>query len=241
MYKKAFTAFCGNFQLFALFAALMTILDEFDIGAGGIFVQFLIAGYLAFYSHRMILTGDNFKGAALVNPKSENGQPLVYRPFLIRFGLLWLAFFVAIMLTAWAIYKLLGSTSIDTEQFIGALILSLVAMFPVYGIVLSLVGTILPAAALNEDAGLDLAFARGKKTFWKTLGRLTVGSFLFGCATFAVGLWLFSYVVGHDVESGILYYSVSFLVSVLSCGITLLAATALSMAYQEVETPGSEN
>lgn len=233
MYNRAFAAFRGNFPLFFIFAVMMTVLDELDLGTSFTGAQLVLTAFLAFYCHRMILTGECYAWSELTRTRwSENPAPK-FGPFFWRFMLFALVFLVLLLFIYWMLrdFKVIPKDYPDSIYL--TFLLSALVAFPFYGVFLALFGTVFPAAAINKNYSLEVAYERGKKTFWRTLWRLFIGNVCFTAAVVTVVVWISNHV--GPAPGSISYYIVSFLTSVTSCFSALLAATALSMAYLEIE------
>ena len=125
---------------------------------------------------------------------------------------------------------------IEGEVF-AAFLLSSIPAAIVYGIVLSLIGTVFPAVAIGADKSLKTALQRGKLRFWKTLGRLAFGPFILSLLG-VIGLIAFIRYLegaGFNVSSAAVDIPLSVLAYCINLGSILLAVTALSMAYIEAE------
>ncbi len=117
------------------------------------------------------------------------------------------------------------------------LVLIVLAALCPFGIMLALIGTVLPATAIHGDSRLSTAFRRGKARFWSTLWRLIYGNVLFGIAALTLLTLATGLAETGTPDNRFVFLGLSFLASLISCMITLLAATALSMAYEETEPP----
>ena len=237
MYRIAFYAFKNNWHLFAVFAILASILPELPISRplSLVFTVF-ISGYVAFFSHRMVLLGERYSWDLNINNTAGNKSwSYNTRSFTWRFFLLTTLFISLIIIPFILLFNGGVINSQDEEGIYASLFLLLFLALPFYGIVLFLLGTILPASATEGDAGLKLALQRGHRTFWKTLLRLLVGNVLF-----TIVLWTTVTIIVLKFESllpgsYLVTYGLSFLASLGGNFGILLAATALSMAYQETE------
>jgi len=221
VYNKAFNAFRSNLPLFFIFAIGLTLLEEFASRGTRIGGGLLLSGIVAFYCHRMVLLGESYGWEHTVKNTTPDGAKIKIGPFLWRFLLICLSLIVL----AVASFITFG---VKNEQQV--MLIILIALLP-FGLLLALLGTMLPAAATNGDASLSAAFRRGKKQFWKTLWRLLYGNVLFAIVT----LFLLLLAANAVPDTFAFSLGVSFFGSLISCVITLLAATALCMAYEEAE------
>ena len=198
-------------------------------------MPFLIYSGVAYFCHRMVLKGERFDFASTFRGRFENGETAVNWRFT-GYYVLFLLFPIVVMgLIVWAIVASVGFEQLDRNQLERIVLTVAVPVLVPYGILLSLLGTILPATAVNDDTSFRAAFERGRHTFFATLGRLTGGSLLYTIAfIFFFGL-LSKLLTFPEEGSGILYALISVPINVVALVPILLAATALSMAYETGE------
>ena len=240
MYKQALGAFVAHFSIFLAFAALATFLDEVDLGSSFVGVKIVLSGLLAFYCHRMILLGDDFGWDQVIAKRSKFGNSIKLWPFMWRLLLATTLFILSATAIFFQLREVVESALQGPDVFVVGFLLSALIALPLYGIALALFGTVFPAASINADASLSTAFTRGKARFWITLWRLFIGFFCFSMAGVAAYVSASVYFGYQTAADGVFYYVLSFGATLLGCFSTLLAATALSMAYQEAGTPSSE-
>ncbi len=198
---------------------------------------------LALYTHRMILLNEHYGLGDLYKRQEAS----VRKPPMISFilvSVIGLVVFMALLgIFTYLLYILIGEIALkDRGHILLSVLIALMPAIIVYGVLLSLFGTVFPAAAIGGDRSLKAAWKRGKSSFWKTLGRLIVGPLafvLFGGG----GVGFLTYYLaksGIDVESASVNIPLSVLAySINVCGI-LLSVSALSMAYQSAEARTEE-
>jgi len=223
MYARASRVFGRNCLFFAGYAAVPTALDTFFQGSVGAFASIVLFSLLAFYSYRIVSSGVtlSLKESLTGRPKGPLGGSMF--PFLWRywvFGFLifiLLAVFAAVAFMAAAGRIALTPEDIALPSFAAA---SLAGLIP-----LSLIGTVLPASALFEDASVKRAFAIGRRSFWRTSARLLVGGGLVSVVSLMLTPGAFAIL-----PEGFLMLFAAYLSSAYSI---VLTATALCMAYEK--------
>ncbi|WP_456387774.1 hypothetical protein [Profundibacter sp.] len=236
MYILAYLTLKKNIALFGSYVVLFVVAEQFfEINIG---MSSVIGAMLALYTHRMILLDENYGAADLFKRHGPNGQkPPMFSFFLVS-GIGALVFILLFGLVFYVLFYLLLGVNLDNkEQLTGAMFLSLIPAAGVYGIVLSLVGTVFPAVAIGADRSLKTAFQRGKRRFWKTFGRLVIGPFAFTLLGMVGLIAVTGYLqgAGYNISSAIVDILLAVLTYCINSGSILLAVTALSMAYQEAE------
>lgn len=236
MYRLAYQTLKKNIALYAFFIVLIVTVERFvDINSG---LRFVLGAFIALFTHRMILLDENYGIGGLIKPN----RPTYEKPPILGFFLvsgLWLV--VLLLLMAAVFYVLfIQIYPVDMEnqdRLIGALIISLAPAIFVYGLLLSLFGTMLPAAAIGANKSLSAALQRGKASFWITFGRLAFGGFSVSVVGTALVFGIMFYLdnAGLDVDSAAVDIPLSILAYSINFGSILLAVTALSMAYQSAE------
>lgn len=237
MYRRAIDAFIRSYPLFLALAGVLSILDYFGTTTGYMVVELIIFANAAFFSHRIVLLKEQYRWNGALNGAAENGTKAPIWPFTWRYVAIMVLFFGVLGLFAWLLYSAAAPNDLSREGFQGILLLAMIPALLINGLVLSLIGTMLPAAAVQDDASLRASLRRGKRSFFKTLWRLFYGSFLFGLAVFALGIaaiWgLAQYGVAINAP-GLVLSIIGNLVGLFSI---TLAATALSLAYEAAEDP----
>jgi hypothetical protein len=236
MYKLAYQTLKKNIALFGSYVVLFVVVEQFfEINSG---MSFVVGAILALYTHRMILLDENYGAADLFKKDGPNGQKPPLLSFFLVSGIGLLVFILIVGVVFYVLfYLILGANLDDKGQFIGAWFLSIIPAAGIYGIVLSLIGTVFPAVAIRADRSLKTALQRGKLRFWKTLGRLAIGPFALSLL-WVIGLATFIRYLegaGFNVSGASVDIPLSVLAYCMNFGSILLAVTALSMAYQEGE------
>lgn len=237
MYRLAFQTLQKNFALYATYVVMFVVLERFlTINGGAIFV---VGAILALYTHRMILLdetygmGDLFKGHG-----ANKGKPPILAFFLVS-GIGLVVFLLLLAVSYYVLFVQISQTRLkgDVQIFLTIFFASIPATL-VYGVLLSLLGTVFPATAVGGDKSLKAAWRRGKPSFLSTYIRLATGPFAFGLIGTAIVLWVVGYLETSGVGAGNI--AIEILLAVLSYCINfggiLLGVTALSMAYQSAET-----
>lgn len=233
MYRVAADAFVAIWPALltaaVCLAGLKTILDEGTSTLGGALVVYAM---IALYAHRAILLGETMRWRDSFKRAKSDATPAKFGPFLWRmFG--WWLFAGTIWLCSFLILRWLFLPSfkgLTSDEFAGAVIISLIPTVIVTLPVLAALGTVLPAAAVGGDDRLAAAWRRGRQTFWRTLGRIWGGNILFFVIANGVLLWLIptTGVIVIDGAFQILFELVGFFA-------ILLTASALSLAYQRAD------
>lgn len=227
MFQTAFESFMRNFAFFAFAAGLLTALEVFGLDLGlGASIPFY--GLIALFSHRMILLEETY--GLLKNSKLPDGQKMPLLGFLWRYGLFLVCFIVVFVII---LVPLMAGSQNDDIRTLLAVLIGLVFASPVLAILLSLVGTVLPAVAVGGDASWSAALRRGRRRFWATVLRLTFGPGLFTLLTVAAAIALAS----SPRLTGNLFVG-SFLPYLAGLFSTHLTAAVLSLAYREAEATG---
>ncbi|MEM8580575.1 MAG: hypothetical protein AAGF50_05185, partial [Pseudomonadota bacterium] len=100
---------------------------------------------------------------------------------------------------------------------------------------LSLFGTVFPAAATGGDMGIKVALTRGRRTFWRTWRRFCLGPALFAGTL----MFIASLEISQGTATGILPLAKgfiwSFAISLLGFANVVFVAVILSLAYVEAD------
>lgn len=229
LYSRAALVLRCNFWLFAAFAAIGVLADnlgEFSPGLGGTLVVYAL---ISLFSHRLILSGASITLAESFRPGPNSALAGPLLPFMLRFAGLLLIAASVFAVCAFSLWSLFASN----EKSV-IFVLTMVSLLPTallfYG-VLSLVGTVLPAAAAGQDASFGRAYEIGRQRFGRTYFRLITGNLLFSIANVVLTLGLA--VLLPVSQSAPLVYATEWLLTVLSIIPLLLTATALCMAFEE--------
>ncbi len=224
MYKIAIRTFLQNFPIFLIVALLLAGFSflEMNVQSGGSFFAY---GLVALFSHRMILLNENYGWSG--KPTLKPGETMPMWAFFWRYGL----FFIIFLFLSLAVFlPLMPSDPNDEAKIVGAIILSFLIVAPFYSILLSLFGTVLPAAAVRGERSFSAAFHRGRKRFWITMGRLALGP-----ALIFVAMFMLAIAVPETMNSAILDFASNAVFYLLGLLPTHMTAVVLSMAYSEAE------
>lgn len=235
MFRRSARAIRENIFLLIVFSFVITGANEIQLWILQFPLYFFASGLFAFLSHRMLLKKERFGIVNAITPKSAGGEPLSYGTFLLIFGGFWLCLIVIFGASFLAYYLLLGAGVVARQSTGVAGLLTVGGAFFIYGMLLSRIGSLFPAAALNGDTSLKRALARGRTTYGKTFWRLSQGVIV--VLVLAVGTTLLTYPFISSPLLSLDHLSLlaSFVASVFGSVMTLFAAAALSMAYEESE------
>lgn len=229
LYSRTGLVLRNNFWLFAAIAAIGVLADnlgEFSPGLGG---KLVVYALITFFSHRLILSGASTTLAESFRPGLNSALVGPMLPFMLRFAGLLLIGAVIWAICAFSLWSFFASNEKSVIFLITILSLIPTALLS-YG-VLSLVGTVLPAAAAGQDASFGRAYEIGRQRFGRTYFRLITGNLLFSIANVVLTLGLA--VLLPVSQSAPLVYATEWLLTVLSIIPLLLTATALCMAFEE--------
>lgn len=234
MYKKAFSLFRSHWDYILLMSLLSFGIELWAAGKPSrtLVPIFFLHGYVIYIFHFCILT--DFKGS-LLTKNANIGNPRM------RF---WLAFslpLIALMITTFFIASLLA-TQLSEEAVAPGLskFVALMCGIVILWFLLSLVGTMIPAAVLNKPIAFDVTLRRARKTFVPIFWRLLVGPGLYG----AIATSAFTFMVVKDIAPNppvgfsnvtLTNGAFSVLINFLSFFPSALTAAVLSMAYMRVE------
>ncbi|MDW3224888.1 MAG: hypothetical protein R8G34_18725 [Paracoccaceae bacterium] len=215
----------------------MVALAKQFLSSTSIFDGSLIAfAIIAFYAHRAILLDERLSWRNALWRPSKDAQPIKMGPFLWRmFG--WWTFAAAV----WAFCFLalrrasfLPDQNITPDESAGLIFVGLILTVVITLPVLAAFGTMFPAAAVEGSTSLGSAWRRGRKSFWRALGRLWGGNILFFVISSGVLLWLLP-ETGSPVMDGVMRVPFELVGIFAIC----LTAAALSLAYIEDEFENS--
>lgn len=222
MYKKAFQTYKEIFVIVLIVAIGIPIASLFTSSSWAILFA---TAMLAFWAHRNILTGE--KMGLKNNPDKNTHSPWA---FIWRFAVL---IFIPIILATIMTFTTVGIS--DTGIF--TLVL-LIISFILLGIILSLFGSVLPAASVKADASFSTAMKRGAPRFWSTLWKLIYGPVVI--SIFSAIIWVILYSLVSNIEMGpsmttIIDVTIGFISGLISALSTVLVATILSQVYMDSE------
>lgn len=236
MYKIAYQTLKKNIALFGFYVVFTIVVEQFvEVNSS---MSFVLGAMIALFSHRMILLDENYGAGDLFKKQGPSGQKPPMLSFFLVSGIGMVVFLMLLAAFFYLLFVQLSGIDLgDKEQITGALVISTMPAVLAYGILLSLFGTVFPAAAVAGDKSPKAALRRGKASFWKTLGRLAIGPFSVGMVGFAGIVMLSNNLItsGVDINSAMVDVPLSVLAYSLNLGTILLGVTALSMAYQSAE------
>lgn len=176
IYRSTFVCLQSFWPFYLFFAVALEVAGQFGSGssiAGAEFAAFTIFAYML---HRHFLFGDTLKAFG----KIESTRPSARgRFFLISLPML-------VVPIGLAVFLVLGPLHVSSRDVNLLTMILLVVILPLYLLMLSVFGTMLPAAASAEPFGLGLTLSRARRSFWRIFGGLLVGPALFGSAAFIV-------------------------------------------------------
>lgn len=233
MYRSSFTTILRAFPILAVLALLGTAVEYIGPRLPRALAAFFVYALAAFFAHRASLLKERLPLRQALRGRDRAGAPLPLLGFLLR-----AAGFIA-LLAALALGLGWGAAIFADvpERLLRAVVVGGILLgILLHGIVLSYTGTMLPAAAVGGDASLRAAWARGQETFGRTLGRLAFGPLLFMALTVVIFV-VIDGTIG-EVE-GLRLALRRLLGASLAIISTVLAATALGVAYDERRAPGA--
>ena len=220
IYSAAFACARQFWPVYLVFAAMLEVADWFSTGSSSLGVEFFAYTIFAYLLHRHFLFGDPvaaFGKVASARPSSQGRFILISLPMmLVPMGI--------------ATLLLIGPLQSAMTSDKGDLAARLLILFlPVYLLMLSVFGTMLPAAASAEPFGLGLTLRRARRSFWPIFGGLLIGPGLFGIASVlamtALSSWLGIAVDARDAAG-----QFSPVGAVLAVGMRLIALTNTTLA-----------
>jgi len=121
-------------------------------------------------------------------------------------------------------------TDTNTGVVLGLMMIGLLPAAFVYFVFLALLGTMLPAVAVLQDASFGRALITGRAAFWRTYRNLLLGKGAFTLVS-ALCLGIIDRNFGW-FEDAVLVYLATFLMALIWMIGLLLSATALCIAYE---------
>jgi hypothetical protein len=216
-----------NLAFYAVVCLVVVMLESIMQAAG--LVSLAFASLVMLYTHRMIQMGETHPWSDPLSTKGIDGRNVP----IFRYALRFTAFFFLLMLTMTAAFMVLSATHLidfaNRNLQTLATLLGFVIALPVIAIILGLVGSVLPASAERGDTSLRRAIARGRATLRGFIPRFLVGPGL----AILIGIALLSLL---PFGTGLVGSTLALILSTLfMVAVSLLLATALSLAYQEAE------
>ena len=157
------------------------------------------------------------------------------KPFLLTLSVFWILKVSIWMICTVAIslFFLTDDPTISVEEskmMIGVMAISLLPTALIVYAILSLVGTILPAAAALQDTSFGQILVTGRSVFWRTYGNLLLGNGLFSAGSLLLSVFILQVFDESEVLGlGQLLYFCWELTAMFGM---LLTATALCIAYE---------
>lgn len=181
-FVTAARAYVVNFWTALGVATLLILVEWLTLVFNNAFAKYIapvmLVAYFAYAIHATILYGFTSGMSALKDDK--NSQKFMWRSVMF-FGM-----FAIIALALSFVGFGIGGTG---EIGIGwAFIMVIIIGVPVFGAVLVLWGTMLPATVAGEDASFKASWQRANGHFWYAYLRLAIGPFLLGTALTAAGI-----------------------------------------------------
>lgn len=236
MYRRAAMVFRRNFLFFALMAVMPVVVSAFvqsvSTNSGG---KILFYSMIMLSCYRLVLSGasvpliDTFR----IKPDSPLGGAM--KPFLLRLSVLWVLKAIILGICTLAIYRFVQVIDptfhvTESDTMFALIGIGILPTALIVFAVLSLVGTMLPAAAVLQDASFGRAWATGRAVFWQTYKNLLLGNGLFAVAT-GLPFILIYFMFGEDEGTTSGYFS-DFCWELTAMFGLLLTATALCIAYE---------
>ena len=240
IWSEAVDVIRANLKLFALVVGLVWLADTaiyaFNPEAQAPFFVTFIAGiYLAVASHATILLkATGYSALKSLDKKS-------FQRFMLRTGAIAIISLIPSLVVLFAMIGLLDGVIASEDAMI---LIAIMVVLVVYGLItlilLSLIGTWMPAAIVADGSNLKQAFLRGRKTIFYVMTRLIVGPggnvALFLITLFLMPAWVPDQISNYTIHLGvfqILPFDIAlngFANLVWATG-TVLIAVVLSRAY----------
>ncbi|BDW88347.1 hypothetical protein [Thalassospira tepidiphila] len=208
IWSEAVDVIRANLALFAVVVGLVWLADTaiyaFQPDAQiPFFVTFFAGIYLAVASHATILR--NISGYAALKELDKKA----FQRFMWRTGAIAILGFIPSMAVLMAVIVLLDGVIANKDAMI---LIAMMAVLVGYGVVtlllLSLIGTWLPAAIVADGSNLKQAFLRGRKTIAYVITRLLIGPggnvLLFLITLFLLPVWVPDSISGYTIKLGVI-------------------------------------
>ncbi|WP_349537585.1 hypothetical protein [Sagittula sp. NFXS13] len=233
MYGLTFDALRRSWPVMGVIVALLVVGDRFIDGLAPQIALLIVYGVAAFSTHRCVLLHDRVTWGGVQSSTGGGVTDLPLFAFLWRFVLisaagLALAFFPIFWLTYFGRFYLSSNPEVNV---IGMTLLGTAVGLPFSLLLLTFVGTLLPAAAIGGDARIGSALRRGRVRFWKTIGRFFAGP--------GVVFLLVTLVMGKSAMNPTITMAGDITLHLIGAALgvfcTMMVATILSMTYREAE------
>ncbi|QRF68146.1 hypothetical protein [Ponticoccus alexandrii] len=227
MYKNSFVTIARALPVLAPLVLLAAAAEYIEPRVPRALMSFVLYALMALFAHRASLLKERPTVRQALSGRAADGAPLPVLAFLLRAAV----FIGALVALIFGLGYGLALYSGVEERLLRAVVVGGILLgIVLHGILLSYTGTMLPACAVGDDASLAAAWARGKQTFGRTLGRLFFGSFLFSAFT----VILFVVIEGTLGEAtGLRLAAERLLGAAMALVSTVLAAMALGRAYED--------
>lgn len=195
------------------------LLGDSDSMTGGTIVGYAVYAY---YMHRFLLLDEALSTWRAAKPT----RPHRIGRFILVTGLL---FAVVVAIGFYGTFRV--TEGLRDDRFLGVfLLITILANL----VVLSLFGTVLPAAAVGDGIGLSATLGRTRATFLRIFGGLIGGPGVVGAVGFATILFLGNALSGGGPISGTVEFGIGLLARALSFVNTTFAVVVLCRAYLSV-------
>jgi hypothetical protein len=227
VYRQSLATLRRAFPVLALLALLGAAVEYIEPRLPRALAAFVVYALAAFFAHRASLLDERLTLGQALRGRDAAGRWLPLPGFLWR-----AAGFMALLaaLTLGLGWGLAVYAEVPERLLRAVVVGGILLGVGLHGILLSYTGTMLPAAAVGGDASLATAWARGRQTFGRTLGRLAFGPLLFMALTVAVFIVLDGTI---GAVEGLRLALRRLLGASLAVMATVLAATALCVAYTD--------
>lgn len=228
MYALGFQTLKNNIALYAVITLVVVMLEMIMTMQG--IVTLVFSGLSMLYTHRIIQLEEHFGWRDPMPTTGKDGTRIPVVGYLLRF----LALFVVLMLVMTGVFAgLQASGVLDPDEFLAEIEYAMWGIMigvPVFALILTAFGSVLPACAERGDTSLRMALGRGRKGFFKTFFKLLLGPFALALA-FAMLLGQIGWMIGgfgDDLVSRLMFRVI---VTILTLIPTILVATVLSQSY----------
>jgi hypothetical protein len=229
VYNTSFDTMGRMSPIVILAVVLLEAITFFTHGVTQVGASVFAFGFIALIAHRVVLLDEDYGWSTVFKRSDAGAVRLPIWGFFWRYGLLVLVFSGVLM--ALSIY-VATSTEIGRSQETVVVVFSTgFVVSIVMAALVGLIGTVLPAAAVGGDTRFAVALQRGRKRFWKTMGRFVAGPVVVFIVSVIVMGGLAMQDAGHPAAMIIL----GAMGTVIGVFNTVMVATILSMSYREAE------
>ncbi len=245
MYRRAARVFRRNFLFFALMAVTPVVVSAFVQSVStNLIAKLMFYSVIMLFCHRFVLSGAAvpFKDTFRIKPDGPLGgsrKPflLILSAFWILKGSIWIICGVAMSFLLMTIDPAFQPD--DVKSMLAVMIGAVLPTALIVYVMLSLVGTLLPAAAALQDISLGWVLVTGRAVLWRTYGNLFLGNGLFTLGSLLLAVIIhFEFGENEEVALGYLFYFCWELTAMFGM---LLTATALCIAFESGQSQSSED